>query len=329
MIPVTASEAEFRRKLSALGYSSEVISAVWPEWWDSRARSSVAATTELGMTVARRLGIVPSTLFEEDTPRFAWRDTARYKNLGTATEQETALLTSFATSLARVAIRATRQEIEYRTGTRAAEIKTALGVRGIGELLAATWALGIPVIQTTLFPLPRKRMHAVSAALGTRHAIVLGVETRYPGKAAFTIAHELGHIFLGHLREGSALVDVEDPAAIDEDGEEAAASRFALELLTGAPELELVKGRNDYNAASLAASARSLARDHDIDPSVIVLAFAHQHGEWARATAALNLLTPATDVGAQINRVARGQLQWDALQMDEQLYLDRVLGGQP
>ena len=326
---MTDSGEGFRRKLSTLGYSPEVIAAVWPEWWDTTAESSSSATTELGMTIARRLGIMPSSLFGDSTPRFAWRDEARYKNLGTTSVQEREILTSFATSLARTLIRATPQQVPYAPGETAAAIRSVFNVRGIAQLLTVTWALGIPVVQTRVFPLPRKRMHAVSAALGDRHAIVLGAETQYPGKTAFTIAHELGHIFLGHLAGMSALVDVDDPATTDEDDEEAAASRFALELLTGAPTLDIVAARDDYNAASLAASAKAASEAYGIDPDVIILAFAYQHRDWPRAIAALRLLARPTEVGVHINRIARGQLNWRGLYVDEQVYLDRVLGGQP
>lgn len=325
---MTESGSDFQRKLSTLGYSPEAISAVWPEWWDSSAESSKSATTELGMTIARRLGITPSSLFGDRTPRFAWQDEARYKNLGTTTIREREILTSFATSLARTLIRATPQQVPYAPGEEAAAIRRSFGVRGIAELLTVAWALGIPVVQTRVFPLQRKRMHAVSAALGDRHAIVLGIETQYPGKAAFTIAHELGHIFLGHLTGTSALADVDDPAATEEDDEEAAASRFAFELLTGAPSLEIAAAREDYNAASLAASAQALSEAEGIAADIIILAFAYQHQDWPRAIAALRLLAPPTEVGRHINRIARGQLDWNGLYVDEQVYLDRVLGGQ-
>jgi Zn-dependent peptidase ImmA (M78 family) len=78
-------------------------------------------------------------------------------------------------------------------------------------------------------------MSAMTVEVGTRSAILLGKDSLYPAHVAFYLAHEVGHIALGHIQPGSMVIDLDrtdlaDPAV---DAEEAAADAFALELLTG------------------------------------------------------------------------------------------------
>ena len=100
-------------------------------------------------------------------------------------------------------------------------------------LLSICWAFGIPVVFLRIFPLKNKAMHAMVVRVRGRYAILLGRDATYPAPVAFTLAHELGHVLLGHLCGAPALVDLRDPAtATQADIQEREADRFGLELLT-------------------------------------------------------------------------------------------------
>lgn len=208
----------------------------------------------------------------------------------------------------------------------AAQLRTLVAPGSLTKLLTLAWTFGIPVIQTRINPLTSKRMHAACGRSGPRYAVILSQETRFPAKASFAIAHELGHIFLGHAVGNSSLLDVEDPAQIDTDAEEEAANLFALELLTGSANPSYEATGADFNAPALAAAARAEGASRGIDPGIIVLGFAYQNDEWARGTAALQLLG-AYDVGARINELATRMLSTALLHDDEVDYLSRLLGG--
>ena len=64
-----------RRELRDAGIANSAIDAVWPQWWNDEAEGSLTATAELTYTVARRLGLAPSSLFAGE-PQFLWRDEA-------------------------------------------------------------------------------------------------------------------------------------------------------------------------------------------------------------------------------------------------------------
>ncbi|MCE0485192.1 MAG: hypothetical protein LV479_13270, partial [Methylacidiphilales bacterium] len=103
----------------------------------------------------------------------------------------------------------------------------------LSDLLGLCWSLGIPVIHLRVFPLTSKRMAAMAIRTGNRHVILIGRDAMFPAPVAYYIAHELGHIFRGHLSENSAIVDLEMPDELHErDSEETEADDFGLSLLS-------------------------------------------------------------------------------------------------
>ena len=227
------------RELRQAGITARAIDAVWPEWWSSDAESSFSATTELRYTVARRLGMSPRSLFE-GPPRFAWRDESKIQEPRRGLVQEAAILSSFGVAVGRCAVAAMPDQEALSDSI------TARGLRGsilessnvvdLNGLLAFCWGVGIPVLQLQLFPLSQKRMEAITVRTGDRYVILMGRESKFPAQVAYILAHEIGHIVLGHVSGLIALLDVGDPLKItNADDEEQNADRFTLEVLTGDP----------------------------------------------------------------------------------------------
>jgi len=233
--------ARLRQRLRSIGLSDPAIEAAWPAWWSEDADASTSARVELRFSIARKLGLDPRSLLEDDTqPRFVWRDEARFKHLSGEGNVERSAITSFGNALGMYLVAATigePLEIEHDAKTlRSAILHQQPFVRLI-DLLSLCWSFGIPTIHLRIFPLARKRMSAMSVRVGERNAIMLGKDSFYPPHVAFYLAHEIAHIALGHLGEHPMVVDLEteEPTATDQDAEENKADEFALELLTGHP----------------------------------------------------------------------------------------------
>jgi hypothetical protein len=171
-------------------------------------------------------------------------------------------------------------------------------------------------------------MHAMAVQASDRFAILLGRETKFPAQAAYFIAHEIGHIVGGHTMGLAALVDVDDPFRVaGADYEEYSANRFALELLTGDPEPQVISTRQSFSATQLADAAMTAARNERVDPGVLALCLAHTTGRWTQGFGALKIIPPGeVDVGGTINALARHQLVWSSLGLDAQDYLTKVMG---
>jgi hypothetical protein len=317
-------------KLRRAGISRAAINAAWPSWWDEALSASPSGRTELRFALARRLGLKPQPLLGERV-EFVWNDEARFKHLSTHDEASKAAMTSFGMAIGKSLFRAVPRGPEI--GSIVAErLREALLARrpfvDLAGLIAACWALGIPVIHLRVFPLEAKRMHAMVVRADGRFAILLGHDARFPAQIAFTLAHELGHIMLGHLDNAPALIDVEDPAtAVARDEEENAADEYSLTVLTGMPDPTIQTNVDSFNAPTLAEAVRTAAPRYRIDPGTLALCLAYRRRAWPVAMSALGMLYPDVPaVWRELNNIAAQQIEWGALTDDANEYLRQVMG---
>lgn len=283
--------------------------------------------------VARRLGLDPgSLLVDDETPRFLWKDEARFKHLASEDDLEQAGIASFGRAVA-TALAPTIPPPEFRlAGLSAEELRVGLLAQGrryvaLDNLVAVSWAAGTAVVHLRVFPWVRKRMAAMTVRLGEQNFVLVAKDAVYPAWIAFYLAHELAHVALGHVAADEAVVDLDDnePAAGD-DKEEQAADEWALELLTGLPDIRVVSETGAASASELARVARSSGPRLGIEPGTLALCFAYSTGEWGLANAALRqIYRAAVPVWQQINRFALTQLRLDETAPDAADFLRDVL----
>jgi hypothetical protein len=328
---VDRNATNLRQQLKQAGLSDRAINAAWPTWWSDRAETSASANAELRFTLARNLGLSPKSLLGERV-EFVWRNRARFKHLGAETEEQKAALTSFGVSVGRPIIRGTRPSGDGLVGVTALALRSAV-LRSrpfvdLNALLALCWGLGVPVVHLRVFPLAAKGMHATVIKEESRHAILLCRDAKYPAPVAFTLAHEIGHVALGHLGNAAALVDVTDPAvATDKDDEEQAADEFALSLLTGSPEPLIQTNTERYGAKQLADAVLETAPLKRIEPGTLALCLAYRSSRWPTAMASLrHIYTEHKPVWREVNRIAQRQVDWETLGAESSDFLRNVLG---
>ncbi|HYJ87580.1 MAG TPA: hypothetical protein VEW46_16075 [Pyrinomonadaceae bacterium] len=328
--------AQLRKRLKTLGLSDPAINAAWPMWWSDDADASSSARAELRYSIARKLGLDPHSLLEDDNaPRFTWKEEARFKHLSGESDIEKWAITSFGTALGAILVSGTNVS-SVVIGQSAGEIRAAILANQsyvrLVDLLSVCWAIGIPTIHLRVFPWRQKRMAAMSVSVGGRHAILLGKDSFYPAQIAFYLAHELAHISLGHLLNESVIVDLEsypnpDPPASRPDPEEVAADEFALELLTGDPQPVILPVAAGGGAQSLARAALGAAAELRIEPGTLAMCFGYSSGDWATAIASLRYIySSAKPVWQEVNNIAMRQLSLSSLPDDTLSYLRNVLG---
>ncbi len=318
------------RRLRQAGISRAAIKAAWPSWWTDEAESSPSGRAELRFALARRLGLEPAPLLGERV-EFVWNDEARFKHLSAEDEAQKAALTSFGMSVGRLLLRATPApptRFEEAKVLREAILAGSPFV-DLGSLIAACWAMRIPVIHLRVFPLEAKSMHAMVVKVEGRFAILLGRDASYPAPVAFTLAHELGHVMLGHLVDAPALIDLKDPALVrDGDDQEDEADRFALTLLTGSPEPDIQTNLDRFNAPTLAAAVLEAAGPNAVEPGTLALCLAHQRRAWPVAMSALSFIYGAPKPAwREVNGIADAELDWEILGEEAAHYLRNVMIG--
>lgn len=260
-----------------------------------------------------------------------WHDSTKFKNLSTVSPREQAILSAFGGAVARAMLQQLDAFMDLR-GRSALELRAALlqgsAVVGAGELVTFCWSVGLPLAQLRIRPLASKRMHAMTASVGPRGAMLLGVEHRYLARYAFVIAHEIAHVALGHLPPNETLMDVEDPLlAVGSDAEERAADAYALTLLTGTPEPAIQVDVANFSATQLARAASHTGPGLGIDPAVLALTVGHRYQRWAPAMGAVKILSGDADPAWRtINRLAAQQLDLVGASYATREYLRPLLG---
>jgi len=193
---------------------------------------------------------------------------------------------------------------------------------GLDELLRYCWSIGLPVLHLDHFPKNAKRPDGFAARVNGRPVIVLCRHAKYSAWLLFILAHELGHLALGHVPDEGTLID----QGLDEDSvdvEEQQANAFAIELLTGHRIRRIIAADRWPNAEGLARLAQELGRQAMIDPGHVVLNYAHsmEGSFFPVSNAALKLLEPNADAVAKVRTKMAENLDWSRLPEDSSEFL--------
>jgi hypothetical protein len=321
-------------RLLDIGLSKEMVDLSLPEWWVAEDYESPSARAMASMLLARRLNLDPTTLLDDEVPvGFLHTGVSKFKHMRLAEGPRRDALVGFATGVGRILLSMAEDARSLVVPADPLKLRKAL-ISGrpfvsFGDVITACWSLGVPVLHLRVFPAQTKGVTAIAVKLGGRHAILVARESGFDAQYMFHVAHELGHIALGHLGEGGAIVDADpnDPAnkreELVDDEEERSADAYAQVLLTGSPLFEVfgpgeIGGRQWLGTArELAIRAQQLSGELAVDPGHLVMVFGHSTGDWELAFAAARQLPQQPHKpGSLVNRVMWSQL--GELQGDEQ-----------
>jgi hypothetical protein len=324
---------QLRSRLKEFGISDSAIHAAWPKWWSSEAESSPSARAELRFSIARNLGLDPHWLLSEKaTPRFVWRNSARFKHLTGESEIQQSVISSFGVAIGRIILGGIRTQDKLDKLDPLELRETVLKNRPfieIADLLSICWSFSIPVIHLRLFPFLQKRMTAMTVRIGSQYVILLAKDFDYPPFDSFYLAHELGHIMLGHLKENDIIVDLENEvfSLSVSDSEEIEADAYALSVLTGQPDPIILSNLQSVTGRGLAEAALKVSSQLKIEPGSLALCFGYSTGNWESANAAMrSIYTTKKPVWKEVNNLALHELSLDEIPDDSRDYLRSVLG---
>ncbi|WP_420442280.1 hypothetical protein [Candidatus Palauibacter sp.] len=156
------------------------------------------------------------------------------------------------------------------------------------------WTRGIPVVPAHVLPTPG--FQGLAAVVEDRPVVVLGHRHDEPGRVAFRIAHEAGHIARGDCTAEAPVVD-EDEEILQDDEMEELADQYAIRALVGEAAIPELGPKALGNFRDLATQAAVAARETGVDAGSIIFSWARTTGDYAtatRATKALYLATGAT-----------------------------------
>lgn len=314
--------------LNAYGLKKRDVKAILPSWWEDEIAKTPAGLQQAKLIVAKALNLKVRPLVE-DPPRveFDLPEMRRFKLVKGTTEDDVQLAVALARSASKLVLSAFDREFQ-QPGS-AEEVRRQILATDkpwvdLEGLLEYCWQVGIPVIHLAS-ALMKKKMDGIAMATKGRPTIVLS-SRKACGYLLFHLAHELGHIALGHLDPNGAIVDAdiqEDPNGKDEA--ERAADNYALELLAGR-QARLVLGRF-MAAPALAKTAREFGLRHAIDPTHVLLNCAHNGNFWPLCTKTLGILAEGRKDNDLISKHLFANIQ-DDLKEDSLSLLGTLVGQQ-
>ncbi len=321
------------KSLDMIGLPEKFVRSLLPPWWDDSAASTDSGFAELELILSRQFGLDIKALLENKTADFSLPKTIKYKRSVLYDTGQLAASTSIALSCARIAAAAITIPQQRISDPNSLREYILSGLRGkwvsLKGVVMACWAHGIPVIYVEEFPENCKKMDGMVVGVRDRSVIVLSKQTRFSAWFLFILAHELGHISLGHVEQGEILVDAEmgemSLSLMDADEDERAADEFAMALLGG----DFVLPDNFLKAndpSQLAELAMGIGKAHQIDPGHLLLRQAYESGDWQLLITALKRLQGEIDGTDIIREGMIKYLNIHAIPEDNYRYLLRMAG---
>lgn len=323
--------------VAKLGLKPGQVRRLLPGWWDPRVEKDPSGVSELAMLLGRRLSLDVGDLMNGQlTPKGAMGSVA-FKHRAGLEPDALAAACAISSSLAQAILAALPADYN-KLPNRADELSKAAtedGQRllGFDALLRLCWDHGIPVIPLPNLPVGVRKMDGAALQLGDRPVIVIAKKKSSRAWLSFILAHEIGHIALGHLKPGSTIVDISlqegaTYAADDQnDKQEADADAFALEAMGGdAVESEVGKWAEQMAPVDLAVKARVAAKVYRIEPGHFILRHAFINRRWPDAVTALRFLSEDFNPESALLGEFDRRLDMEAVSDDMQDLVTQITG---
>lgn len=319
------------QSLSELGFKRSYLNGtILPSWWEPEVVKTRNGFLETAMLIHRRSGLPLEPLFSGRAEAAAVQPGVRFKKSKGVSEDTVRTAHVIAKQVA-MAVAANMQLPIPSDFPSAADLHIQLKNRGhqpwvtLEDLLEYCWGLGIPVIHTSRFPTGTRKPDGMAVrSQDGRPVIVLCKESQRPAWMVFILAHELGHIALGHVPKGGAVVDGNLEATSGEE-EERQANDFASVLLTGKPDLGL-SSHSPMQAGILATAAQQFARRYRVSPGVAALNWGFNTGHWPVANGAVKILEGKQDALEIIQCSTTRGIDWASLSEDTAEWLQCMTG---
>ncbi len=295
-------------RLSEVGFDKRFLQEViLPEWWEDSLAAFSFNRAIAESTIAGHLGCKVADLADHKAslalPSTGGELFKRQKNSDINKLRPTLQIARRAASIIKSSLvnvpdfggKATAQEIREL-------ILGKSGVVNLKSLVQFCWGWGIPILRISRLPNRAGKFAGVAILDSDRPVIVMACGHEAPPWVAHYLAHEIGHIVLGHApNEVDVIVDSELEKAAAEDDLEREADKFAFHLLTSKDEgIRFAPAQSgEYYGRQLADAAKRYVdkQNYPIDIGAVCLAYGFSTSEYAVSQVALKRL--GLDTGAK------------------------------
>ena len=285
------------QRLSRAGFKRQFVrSVLLPEWWDEACDGDSNLLPEFEVRVARFMGIPLSDVQDSTFSLVPMHSvTAKLRRVRKVDGERLLPAIHTAIKIAESTVRCLKEsgvprpEIPPSSGL---EWRADVGSRGesvtLETILRDLWGRGIPVIPLDIVPAPS--FQAIACIAGGRPVILIGQKNDEPGRIAFWVAHEVGHIARGHCDSEHLVLDGQE-GILDDSDIEVNADKFSVHVLIGENRIPEIKN-GDFR--EIAQESARLATCTGIGAGMIISAWASNTGDHQKAQMALKALYLAT-----------------------------------
>ena len=288
------------RRLAHAGFSKSFITtALFPDWWDSDCASDPTLLPDLEIRVARFLGasvaVIRDASIALSAPVYAH---AQLRRVGNIEADRLGPAIHAALAVAGAVVRNLKKDVpgpavppQNAILWRKEILSTAARSVTLELLLTALNRRGVPVVP--LLTSPEPKFQGLACLVEGRPVIVLGHQIKDPGRVAFIVSHEVGHIANGDCDADAPVVDADDEAK-DTSSIERAADLYAIRTLTGRDKVQQVQA-GDFKV--LAERAFQIESEDGVDAGVIIANWARRTRDYQAASMALKALYRSQGAG--------------------------------
>ncbi|MEZ2226228.1 MAG: ImmA/IrrE family metallo-endopeptidase [Microcoleus sp.] len=326
----TLSMSVLYRKILAIGFPKQFVrDKVLPSWWNEELDNQPVAVLQGAGHIAQHLRLdLKSLLAENQKPQFQPLPHTKFKYHQQSQTDLPDVAHQLASRVAEVVANAIKLEfkpIPSDPDQVRSEIVAKHPQVNLYSLIHYCWQHGIVVIYFNNYPKKQRKITGMIQWQGDYPVIVLSSSHTNPALLAFHLAHELGHLALGHIEEGILIDD--DIKQDSDDQEEIDSNQFAVKLLVNSFD-NFLGNQNFYNAVQLKNKIIQRSKnDLTIDPCALALNYGwHNKTYFGLSRRCLNLIDDDKEGQKIINNFLQQHLNWDELSDDNADYLDRILG---
>ena len=263
--------------------------AVLPEWWDPSCETDERLLSDIEIRVARFLGaplsIVRDPSAQLAVPTYSGAQLRRVRDIN-RDRLWPAIHTAL--NIAAAVVRSSSLPDLRLPPVDAAAWREAIprqqSVLKLGDLVADSWQRGIPILHVDALPAPS--FQGIACIVEGRPVVLVCHDLDEPGRLAFIVGHEFGHIVNGDCKPGQPVVDEEEEVSDDAEIERRA-DAFSISLLTGGVPIPTVDA-NDFK--ELAQQAVAIERKTSVDAAAVISSWARGSNNYVMATMAAKAL---------------------------------------
>ena len=280
------------RRLASAGFKKDFVrQAILPDWWDKSCEQDQSLLTDLEIRVARFLELPISVVRDPTAPLSALqRSEAKLRRVRYVEKDRLAPAIHAALQIAGAVNRCMESAapdpdsipldgLSWRN-----DIHRDSAHVSLQDILTDLWGRGVPVV--TIDTLPTPSFQGLACIVEGRPTIMLGQRYDEPGRVAFIVAHEFGHISSGDCGPEHLVVD-EEAQVLDDSCIEKSADLYATQVLVGENAVPEIDG-NDYR--ELAQNAANLESECGADAGAIIYAWASRARDYSQASMAVKAL---------------------------------------